>query len=320
VSPVLLNGETSDTLFIDSNKFALLGLTVPGKVSEFFCVVRNGSQTAVSSSGYAVYGPGAWLANGKWINIAPANLGANQEMTVEEQIAYKPTGSPPTNNVAYDPTVYGDWYQWGRKKDGHQTRNTNDTYGSHLNSAAGIGCHTDSLDSNGQIQNSLNGIHGKFILRNSGTGDWRQYPETDENSAASPADTWTWKDSANDPCKDVTSSLPDGPAWRVPSHSEWAQLYQNNTWVWHNGGIDGSTYGYEIKPGGAAKPTALFLPATGQRIRSGGTAYVGSSAYYWTSTNTVSSSYCVNFNSSSFTATNPASRSYGLTVRCVSEY
>ncbi|MDR1632775.1 MAG: fibrobacter succinogenes major paralogous domain-containing protein [Dysgonamonadaceae bacterium] len=309
VSPVLLRGEISDTLFINKNK-SDLKLTAPGKSSQFFCLVRNGSQTAVSGSGYAVYGSGAWLANGKWINIARANLGADQEMTVENQITYSPVGSPPTGNAVYDPTIYGDWYQWGRKKDGHQGRNisvesgTNSSYQSTVD-----GVPKDSLDINGQILGTKSTLYGKFIRREMVTNDWRDYPGSG-NTITSPADAWTWTNSANNPCKEL------GPAWRVPTQSEWNQIQQNNTWSWRAD----NTSGYEIKPGGAAKSTSLFLPLSGIRWCSNGQqGNTGIYGYYWGSTSTGPNSFVLNFNNTSITMA-MYSRSYGISVRCVADY
>jgi uncharacterized protein (TIGR02145 family) len=308
VPPVLLAGETSDTLFMNSNKFDLLDLTAPGKVSQFFCLVRNGSQTAVSGSGYAVYGSGAWLANGKWINIAPANLGATENI-LANQLTHTPSN-------AYDKTVYGDLYQWGRKKDGHEDRAimVDGTESSYRDSEFGV--PVDSLDVNGQIQEDKT-IYGKFIRRNGGASDWRAYPDADPNNTiTSPADAWTWADATNDPCKDPTSSLPPGLAWRVPSQLEWLQIHQNNTWVWHIGSISG----YEIKPGGAANPTSFFLPSAGTRVRDG-YLYDISYGYYWSSTASGTTSYNLFFTSANI---NPVSvsntRTHGFSVRCVSEY
>jgi hypothetical protein len=286
--------------------------------------VTNGANYAISGTGYAVYGPGVRLANGGWINIAPANLGADQSKTVEYQIAYTPVTTGLTvNEVAYDPTVYGDWHQWGRKKDGHEKRDvasigTSDAY---LNAQKGV--HTDSLDSNGQILSS-NGLYDKFIQRNAGTFDWRQYPETADNSAVSPANNWTWGNPVDgvtvlDPCSEL--NLGEGTAgvttWRVPTQAEWAQIQNSNTWIWSAG----STSGYMVKPGGTNKRTTLFLPAAGYRNRTGGwQSSVGAIGYYWSSTVSNTSSYYLNFNSGSINAASAYARSHGLTVRCVSEY
>ncbi|MDR0682627.1 MAG: fibrobacter succinogenes major paralogous domain-containing protein, partial [Dysgonamonadaceae bacterium] len=223
------------------------------------------------------------------------------------------------NDKAYDPTVYGDWYEWGRKKDGHQERRVlaTNTVSTYLNTTGGV--ETSKLnEEDGQIKDG-DALYGKFIQRNAGTFDWRQYPETTENSATAPANAWTWGDPVNgitdlDPCR---SEL--GGTWRVPTQAEWAQIASNNTWVWQDGGGNG-TSGYLLKPGGTNKPTALFLPAAGDRSRNGGAQYyVGSIGFYWISTVESTSSYYLYFTSGSITAANTTNRANGFTVRCVSE-
>jgi uncharacterized protein (TIGR02145 family) len=315
----LIEDATSDTLFIDKDN-TNYGINEPGKVYQFYCVVVSGSQYGISGTGRVVYGTGARLANGGWIKVANANLGAVQTKPLADQIAYQPSADSSTvNNKAYDPTVYGDWYQWGRKKDGHQERRVlaTGTVSDYLNTTGGV--ETSKLnDADGQIKDSETALYGKFIQRNAGTNDWRQYPETTENSA--PANAWTWGDPVNgitdlDPCR---SEL--GGTWHVPTQAEWAQIASNNTWVWQDGGANG-TSGYLLKPGGAKKPTALFLPAAGPRTHNGGAQYrVGSVSYYWSSTVTSSTiSYNLYFTSGSINAANTGSRSDGFTVRCVSE-
>jgi uncharacterized protein (TIGR02145 family) len=251
------------------------------------------------------------LANGGWINVANANLGATIT-DLNAQLAYKPTAAASTvNDKNYDPTVYGDWYQWGRKKDGHENRKvlaagTNDDY---LSTNDGVA--TNMLDgTTGQITNT--GLVGKFIQRNGGDAvfDWRQYPETDENSATAPADAWTWNNPANNPCPSK---------WRLPTQAEWAQIISNNTWVWR-ASKDGTTPGQEIKPGGAGKPTSLFLPAAGNRNRvNGAQNTVGANGRYWSSTVTGTNSYYLGFTPGSILPSSAPNRSSGLTVRCVSE-
>jgi hypothetical protein len=314
-------GATKDSLFIDEdNNRASYGITDAGKVYQFYCVVVSGSQYGISGTGRVVYGPGVRLANGGWIKVANANLGAEQDLSLADQIAYQPSAARSTvNDKAYDPTVYGDWYQWGRQKDGHENRkvlaaNTVNTY---LDSPNGVG--TDSLDTDGQIQSDLD-IYDKFIRRNAGTNDWRKYPETEGNLTTAPANAWTW----GDPVKGITALDPCryelGGNWRVPTQAEWAQIASNNTWIWQDGGESG-TFGYLLKPGGVNKPTALFLPAAGSRSRiSGAQANVGSIGNYWSSAVTgTASSYNLYFTSGSITATGTGNRATGFTVRCVSE-
>jgi hypothetical protein len=316
-----IENATRDTLFIGSSDLASYGITEAGKVYQFYCVVVSGSQYGISGTGRVVYGTGARLANGGWIKVANANLGAEQDdLSLADQIAYEPSATASgVNDKAYDPTVYGDWYEWGRKADGHQKRKmlavgTANTY---LSTTSGVEI-SKLNDEDGQIKNSETALYGKFIQRNAGTYDWRQYPETAANSATAPAHAWTWGDPVNgitdlDPC---WSEL--GATWRVPTQAEWVQIASNNTWVWQDNGA--GTPGYLIKPGGANKPTALFLPAAGYRNRTGGAqTSVGSIGYYWSSAVTGTSSYGLYFTSGSISAVYTPSRAHGLTVRCVSE-
>ncbi|MDR0681184.1 MAG: hypothetical protein LBG15_04945 [Dysgonamonadaceae bacterium] len=312
---------TNDIIIIDSSDRGDYGITEAGKVYQFYCVVVSGSQYAISGTGRVVYGTGARLANGGWIKVANANLGAMQSKSLADQIAYQPDADSSTvNDKAYDPTVYGDWYQWGRKKDGHENRkvlaaNTDSTYLDNEDGGVGL----DSLDAYGQIKSDLLGIYGKFIQRNAGTYDWRQYPETAANSATAPANAWTWGDPVNgitdlDPCRSVLRGT-----WRVPTQAEWAQIASNNTWVWQEGGENG-TSGYLIKPGGTSKPAAFFLSAAGTHNRIGGVqTNVGFINYYWSSTVTGTNSYHLYFTRDNINPARPGNRASGHTVRCVSE-
>jgi uncharacterized protein (TIGR02145 family) len=244
---------------------------------------------------------------------------------VEQQMAYSPTPTPsypsPTTLAGpdYDPTVYGDWYQWGRRKDGHQDRTTpaSGTYAGILADFEGL--DVSYLNYAGQILNDYyGGIQNQFIQRNNtavapdpvSTQDWRQYPG-DGNTATSPANDWTWRNPANDPCLEEL-----GAPWRVPTQSEWAQIVSNNTFVYHGG----NTKGFLIRPGSSTK-NALFLPAAGNRNRSGGTpASVSANGNYWSSTPAGTSSYNLYFaGSGTPNASTTTNRSYGVAVRCVAE-
>ena len=90
------------------------------------------------------------------------NLGADPDMTVDEQITYNTKSS-------VDATVYGDLYQWGRNTDGHEKRNSGKT----------------NVLSTSDIPG-----HGLFITNCSGF-DWRS-PRNDK--------LWGNPKTANDPC------------------------------------------------------------------------------------------------------------------------
>jgi uncharacterized protein (TIGR02145 family) len=307
-----LEGQTGTTLSVQEG---LHGINTNGKVYQFYCVVINGSQYGISETGYVVYGVGARLADNDWLRFAPANLGADTDKSLAQQMAYQPTvdAAGDAANKACDPTVYGDWYQWGRKKDGHENRKTPADQTNVVYFDAIKGVSIDSLDtSSGQISNSYADFYGKFIQRNGGTHDWRQYPGTAENSDISPANSWTWSNPDNNPCLEL------GAGWRVPTQAEWAQIQSNNTWVWQQAGTNG-TSGYQLKPLGETKPTTLFLPAAGRRNQSGGVQSDVGLGFYWSSTTTTNAnSHALYFNAGSRMPEAQANRSYGLTVRCVS--
>jgi hypothetical protein len=248
--------------------------------------------------------------------VANANLGADQNKSLTDQLNYTPLASNAgtANDPNHDPTVYGDWYQWGRKKDGHEKRTVlaAGTSADYLTGKGG-GVETTKLNANGQITDTE--YAGKFIQRNDGIFDWRQYPASDPtNTDVAPAGAWTWNNTDNDPCQ---SEL--GGSWRVPSQVEWAQIASSNTWIWRDG-AGNTTSGYEIKPGGAGKPTSLFLPAAGYRSRIGGAQLgVGANGDYWSSTVAGTLSCNLGFTSGSIYSADANYRSNGYTVRCVSE-
>ncbi|MDR0680676.1 MAG: fibrobacter succinogenes major paralogous domain-containing protein, partial [Dysgonamonadaceae bacterium] len=186
------------------------------------------------------------------------------------------------------------------------------TVNTYLDTTSGV--ETSILnDEDGQIKSSETTLYGKFIRRNAGTNDWRKYPETEGNLATAPANAWTWGNPANDPCKSL------GTTWRVPTQAEWSQIASNNTWVWQDGGTNG-TSGYLLKPFGTNKPTTLFLPAAGGRYpNSGMPITVGNGGYYWSSAVIGTISYSLYFASGNILAANSYGRAYGFSVRCVSE-
>jgi uncharacterized protein (TIGR02145 family) len=313
-SSTIVPGADKDTLFVQKNQY---GIVEEGKVYRFFCLVTSGTQYGISGIGRVAYGSGAFIGNNGWLKLAPANLGAT-ETDLAAQLAYSPSAGSAgaAADKVYDPTVYGNWYQWGRKTDGHELRTTPaaGTYNGLLSATDGLA--TGDLDAYGQVTSG--DAVGKFIQRNGGTTyDWRQYPGG-ANTIDSPAHSWTWGNPQDgitdlDPCKAENSS------WRVPTQLEWAQLVSNNTWVWKDGGVNGIS-GYEIKPAGSDKKTSLFLPAAGLRNRNSGVqGSVGASGYYWSSTLSSYFAYDMVLQSSGVTAANPTNRSYGLSVRCVAE-
>ncbi len=60
-------------------------------------------------------------------------------------------GASQATTSSTDANAYGDLYQWGRRSDGHQCRNSNTT---------------------GTLSSSIQPIHGDFILNSNAPGDW----------------------------------------------------------------------------------------------------------------------------------------------------
>ena len=230
--------------------------------------------------------------NGK-LKFMCYNLGANPIKTIDEQMAYAPTGDS-------DATVFGDLYQWGRRADGHEKR-TSARYPTNDASSESGAVSGANLDATGQVINTHSAF-GKFIKNNANPFDWRT-PQTEtlwnRDTEAAPVKT------TNDPC-------PDG--WRVPTKAEWASILSpTNTWTETNVG----TKGHKVSTDGGLTYD-LFIPAAGGRMyTTGGLTGVGLYGYYWSSTPNGILAYGLYSNPFS---TNGYVRTYGFSVRCVAEH
>jgi len=222
-----------------------------------------------------------------WLTFMCYNLGASpqvQQMTIEQQMAtVSPTGANVTNS-----NVYGDLYQWGRRPDNHQLRNSPTVSGPLM---SGNFDATTGQPSGSNV--------GKFVTV---SNDWR-YP--DNNGL------WSFPKTSNDPCP---------PGWRVPTAAEWSSIITSNTWTQNTTGTPGA----KVSPDGGATYT-LFLPAAGRRIgSSAANTQAGTDAYYWSVSqgNSVYSQYFYfersNLGTMLVNNTN-GSRGYGMSVRCVAE-
>jgi len=227
------------------------------------------------------------------------NLGANPDMTIEEQMAYVPVDD-------YDATVYGDLYQWGRVGDGHQKRNSPTVAGP-----------LSGADLDGVTGQVVGGHVGKFVTNTDpfSSYDWR-----------TPQIYTLWYNNgktANDPC-------PTG--WRVPSHAEWQSIFDpninsviyippagrfmtgsGNYWKWNGNG-------WIVSPDGIANGTiTLFLPAAGTRENNNGTLHnVRSHGIYWHNDN-ISLATGFFLRSTELIMSSSYNRGPGLSVRCVAE-
>lgn len=118
--------------------------------------------------------------------------------------------------------------------------------------------------------------------------------------------------------EDDVASVKLGGKWRMPTDAEWTELRTKCTWTWttnYNGtGVKGQIVT-------ATNGNSIFLPAAGYR-RDTKLYDAGSYGYYWSSslnTDKPSIAWYVNFNSGTVRRRDYGYRSYGQSVRPVSE-
>ena len=257
-----------------------------------------------------------------WIRFMPHNLGADQTLSIEEQTAFnsaRHTNVLPSG-TALNATVHGDLYQWGRRRDGHEKRNSQN-HANNNTTAQGSQVANSVLDANGQVS-SGNGV-GRFIKQNSGNWDWRANQlntlwntNTEENPV---------KHVNNDPC-------PEG--WRIPTNAEWAGVHANNDrrhiGTYSHSGTASGTPGlmYRLRTSGTgsvdntmtAEQASIFLPAGGNRhTNNGALTEVGSMGAYWSSTPDGNRVFYLSFISSTVNPNTSSFRAYGFSTRCVAE-
>ncbi|NDV94548.1 hypothetical protein D0T84_06380 [Dysgonomonas sp. 521] len=191
--------------------------------------------------------------------------------------------------------MLGDLYQWGRPKDGHQSRTP--------------------LSGTTNVQSTVAPPgHGNFILAAS---NWLSSNISTLWGDGSQNYTML-KVVANDPC-------PDG--WKVPSYKQWGAIYQGGTIGGHP--IDATANKWtpmgtfeENSVSGHKLSDALYLPAAGLRSDGDGkTRMIGILGLYWTSTATAggyesSMHYSL---SNTYIYGTSTTRVYGIPVRCISD-
>jgi len=172
-----------------------------------------------------------------------------------------------------DAESYGSLFQWGRFADGHQC----------VNRYAGDGVTTSATTTT--LSNSDTPGHGDFILRNSGSNDWRS-PRNDN--------LWQGTGGTNNPCP---------TSYRLPTETE----------------LNAERLSWSSNNSAGAFASPLKLPLAGYRLRSDGLLLnVGNQGGYWSSTVSSVSARYLYFNSSTSLMLN-FFRANGFSVRCIKD-
>ncbi|MDR1653509.1 MAG: hypothetical protein LBS01_07690 [Prevotellaceae bacterium] len=282
------------------------------------------------------------------------NLGAT-ELTIAAQKNHSMTFSTPNDAdgshyyIAGEEQVYGDLYQWGRIRDGHEQRGAGAGFvaGSKVAGTNQVAYNASPPivfeDGNligptqrypwRQVARTDTDYYGKHIIL-SQNGNWAC-----DLSDADRDQLWhTGRFAANDPCAKIKEDgltyetfypETDGiagsnTAWKTPAQDEWGSIYRGgtisgspnsalaNTWTWY--GSNGR--GYDIKPDGST--VTLHLPANGNRSgTSGRLLHCGSTGSYWSTSFSGVDAYVLNCNSSNVIPAYVAGRGNGMGLRCI---
>jgi len=330
----------------------------------YYCVVKNQDNDSILSDiAEVAVGCGAKDLNGEWISFMCFNLGATRH-TIEAQqtnsIAFSGANAASGLHVkvANEEALYGDLFQWGRIADGHEKRNkiqVGSTGGNTTDNAVAWNASSPPTYEDGNILGTIQRYPYQQVARTNATYSGKFIRTIDGNNhnwyvgGASVIDQ-LWQQSAfapNDPCQKInangltyisfypatsssTSGGASGTGWRIPTQSEWANLYRGgtiggslaialaNTWEWYQ--LSSSTTegakGMAFKPDGYT--TTLFLPASGSRNTSDGALYYqGSGGYYWSASIAGTFSYNLYFDRGNIITAASNRRGNGFALRCI---
>lgn len=221
-----------------------------GKVYRLFCAVRvgkNNYETERVDAGKVVYGTGAWIGQEEWLNVANANVGGDQSLTLQQQLSED-------HMSAYNRKVMGDRFQWGRSPDGHEIAGSES-----LNEIVPV----SMLDPiTGQAKDKY---IGKFITADGG-GDWRLYPTGMPTNEL--RKNWYWRtmeepDTGVDPCSPAMGTI--SGEWFVMTRSQWNLIRENNRLAWLS---TVNVRGVAVYPGNSDNPS-FYIPMGNSRMHTG---------------------------------------------------
>jgi hypothetical protein len=200
----------------------------------FYCLVKQGTKSDRSNNAEVVVGCGAKNTSNKWVTFMCYNLGADEQMTVEESMKYQ-------HKDFQDETVQGWAFQYNRAADGHQRR---------TDASEKVLGPVDVDPVTGQPDTD------KFIYipgDNTCALDWRNYSGTSTHVNA--ANSWRWEYyNEGQLVKNPSSPCPDG--WALPTVDDVSLV---GTWKYNTVGNNSGpacAYGSE---------TTLYMPNVSQR-------------------------------------------------------
>ena len=260
--------------------------------------------------------------NGGLINVALLNLGATADNSL------------------------GDFFQWGRRADGHHAivweKNP-------IPTGANVGANRFGPGTSGHVARpvvdatNFNMTTGqpisdtRFFTANNTVANWSIADQNlwGDGSTGRPGTGWTF--GHNNTLENNNNPCPAG--WRVPSHFEWWDMHngngittnptsENNSWgvttsgnTWRWRGVQTGTGAV----GGAlvmnAKGQYIFLPAVGVRANpTANLAFHGTYGNYWSSGGqSAHNSFDLRFNANGGARHTHTTRALGKSVRCVAE-
>ncbi|MDR2690960.1 MAG: hypothetical protein LBB73_01460 [Dysgonamonadaceae bacterium] len=239
-------------------------------------------------------GPGAWIGDQRWLKVANTNLGALDNISLDEQLKME-------YGTEEECTSLGYLFQWASIHHRSERKYVADKQMTLPTSMYNL--------TNGQPDASLD--RDLFIIGTT-TGDWRYY------YASSIPKKWLWNtnpepDGTPDPCR-----RDKGGRWRVPTEEDWHKiaLYQDNKCELMPN-KDGNTRG-GIKVLISGEPS-FFLPMT-KILLPNGQLSPNEELGYWLNDDSGKTDFSEARAIGKSSAVTDTQKAYGLNIRCVADY